>query len=91
MRCDDLRQHAPLVVRLSNEAHVPQPQVSKTAVDELGRCARGRASEVPCIHECDSKTDPGGVSSDSGTDDPSADDQQIEAALGESLDCAAPI
>jgi hypothetical protein len=88
---DDLRQHAPLVVSFSNEAYVPQAEIPESAVDELGRRARGRASEVTCIHERHGETEPGGMSSDSGTDDPPADDQQIETASGELLGRAAPI
>jgi hypothetical protein len=91
MRGDDLRQDAPLVVGLANEAHISQTEVPETTVDELRRRARGCAPEVTCIHESDGEAGPRCMSSDPGTDDPAADDQQIETASGELLGRAAPI
>ena len=86
VRRDDVRQHAPLVVRLADEAHVAHPQVPQSAVDELRRGARGRTTEVTGIDERDRKPRPGGVSRDTRADDAPTDDEQIELSRRECLE-----
>lgn len=80
---DDLRQYAPLVMRLSYEADVAEAEVAQPAMDELRGCARGAASEVACLHERDSESGARGMGRDPGADDAAAHDEQVETALGE--------
>ena len=79
----DIRQRAPLVVRLADEPDVTEPQIAKTAVDQLRRGARRRAAEVSGLHQRDSETDPGGVRGDGRPDDAAADYQQVVVPGGE--------
>ena len=86
---DDLRQRAPLVVRLPHEADIAQAQVAKAAVDQLRGRARRRASEVARVDERDGEAGARRVRGDRGADDAAADDEQVEAAPGELLQSAA--
>ena len=86
VRRDDLRQHAPLVMRLAYKANVAESQVAEPAVDELRRRARGSAREIPGLDERDREPEPGGVGGDGGADDPSSDDEQVEAPGRKLLD-----
>ena len=86
VRRDDLRQHAPLVMRLAYKANVAESQVAEPAVDELRRRARGPAREVPRFDQRDREPEPGGVGGDGGANDPSSDDEQVEPPRRELLD-----
>ena len=79
VRRDDLRQHAPLVVRLAHEADVPETEIAQPAVDELRRRARCCAAEVARVDERDGEARSRRMCRDRGTDDPGADDEQVEA------------
>ena len=85
VRRDDLRQHASFVMRLAHEPDVAEAQVAETAVDELRRRARrppAKSSPRPARPQAR----PGGVGGDGSADDPSSDDEQVEAPGRELLD-----
>ena len=71
------------MVRLAYEPHVAEAQVAQPSVDELRRRARRRSREVAGVDECNAQPGPRGVRGDRGTDDAAADDEHVEAALGE--------
>ena len=85
VRRDDAHQHAALVMRLANEAEVPELEVAQPAVDQLRGGARRGAAEVAAIDERDSEPDPRRGRGDAGADDPAADDEHVEALGGEPL------
>jgi hypothetical protein len=75
------------MMRLAHEAHVAEAEIAETSMDELRGSARGRAAEVARVDERDREACAGGVSRDSGADDPAADDEQVEATLDELVEC----
>ena len=86
VRCDDVHQVPPLLVRLAHEAHVAHLQVAKAAVDQLRRARRRRRREVALVDERDVEPVRCGCLCDPGADDASADHEQVELPCRELLD-----
>src|SRR6185503_21092032 len=80
VRGDDAHQRAALFVRLADEPDVAQAQVAQTAVDQLRGRARRSGAEVALVDERYGKPGARRLVGDPGTDDPSADHQQVELA-----------
>ncbi len=86
MRRDDVHQDAALVMRLAHEPDVAEAEVAEAAVDELRRCARGRACEVALVDERDVQAGGRRGLGDPGADDAAADHEQVELGGAEPLD-----
>jgi hypothetical protein len=56
VRRDDAHEGAAFLMRLTDEADVAQPEVTKPTVDQLRGRARRRSSEVTAVDERDRKT-----------------------------------
>ena len=86
VRGDDAHEGAPLLVCLADEPHVAETQVAEAAVDELRGRARRRGAEVALVDERDREPRARRLVGDAGSDDPGADDQQVELAARELLE-----
>ena len=86
MRRDAAPKGAALVQSLPDEPHVAEPQVAEAAVNQLRRRARGLGAEVAALEERDAKPLLRRERSSARTDDPAADDDDVE--LCERLHCA---
>ena len=83
MRCDDVHQRAPLLVRLAHETDVAHLEIPEAAVDQLRRCARRRGREVAALDERHVEPMRACSLSDPGADDAAADHQQVERPRSE--------
>ncbi len=86
VRRDHVRERAPLVVRLSHETDVAEPEIAEPTVDQLRRGARRARPEITCVDERDDKSLAGCMCGGRGTDDSTADDEQVERAGRELLE-----
>ena len=87
VRGDHAHEAAPLLVRLADEPNVAEAQVAEAAVDELRGRARRRRAEVALVNQRDHEPCARRLVGDSGSDDPGADDQEVELAAPELLEC----
>ena len=86
MRSDEPGESAHLGLRFAHEAEVTEPEIAQPAVDELRRGTRRARGEVVALDESDLETVPGRHLSDARTDDPAADDEQIERFAPKALE-----
>ena len=66
-----------------DETEVEELEVTKPAVDQPGRSGCGAGSEVGLLDESDLESAKGGVARDARTDDPAADNEEIDGAVAE--------
>src|SRR4029077_18642617 len=71
------KQRAPLVVRLTHEFHIAEAKVTKTAVDELRRSARGRAAEIASVDKGHAEACAGRLVRDACADNPTSDHEDV--------------
>ena len=83
---DEPAERVHLGQRLADEAEVAQAQVAQPAVDQLRRRARRAGREVVALDERDPEPVPGGGLGDAGSDDPAADDEQVEPSRPQALE-----
>ena len=83
MRCDDVHQCAPLLVRLAHQPDVAHLEVAQPAMDQLGGGARGCRCEVAALDERHVEPVRARGLGDAGADDPATDHEQIEVARAE--------
>ena len=82
---DHLHQQPPLVVGLSHQADVAQPEVAEAAVDQLRRGARGPRAEVPAVDKRDGEPGARRLGRDARADDAPSDHEQVECPPPELL------
>ncbi len=85
VRRDMVHQRAPLALRLPDEREIEHRQVPEAAVDELGRAAGRRSTEVPGVDQGDRQAGARRLESDAAADDAGPDDQQVERAVAKVL------
>ena len=84
--CDEPAERVHLGERLADEAEVAEAEVAQPAVDQLRRRARRARCEVVALDERDPEPVPGGDLGDAGSDDPAADDEQVEPSRPQALE-----
>ena len=77
-------EQAPLEQCLTDQPEVEFLQVAQSTVHELRRAARRAGGEVATLDERDAVPARRGVERDSGSGDAAADDDDVEALLGQS-------
>ena len=84
--CDEPAERVHLGERLADEAEVAEAEVAQPAVDQLRRRARRARCEVVALDERDPEPVAGGDLGDAGSDDPAADDEQVEPSRPQALE-----
>ena len=79
----DAQEDLALAHVAAHQREVEQLEISQTAVDQPGRPRRGAGSEIGLLDQRDLEPAKGRVARDARSDDPAADDQEIDGAAAE--------
>ncbi len=79
----DAQERLPLPHVAAHQTEVEQLEVAKPAVDETRGSRAGARGEIVLLDEGDGQSAERGVARDPGSDDPAADDKEIDGAVTE--------